>query len=392
MTTRSLPHRSWIFIILLYLALIYMPFIIARAISGDMFMKGDCYYYRAVIVSIVEDGDFQLENNVPDPLIGQLAVGQKGFVPLHSILMPLVSLPFYLLFETPGLLLFNILACMILIVLIFELNCLFFPRIIALITTLLYATATLLLDYTYNYSPDVFATALLLGGLYLILCGKYYWGTIPLALSIFAKIPNAALVGVILLYAVYTIWKGEGTKISIKDDFRKKLTTTLIMGAVFILANIPFAYSNYLFFGSPIITGYQRMAVAGPNGQVLIVDHVNKFNQPLFKGMYQVLFDIGNGTLLTNPVLILAFAGALLIKNFKAQDKIYWILAICLIQFFTIAKYDEWATSHFSNRFLMAFIVLSSVFTSNFLSYLSRKYSLEPQTQPTRSSRRRSHG
>lgn len=377
MTTYRLSNRSWVFIILLYLALIYPPFIIARTISGETFMKGDCYYYRAVIVSLVEDGDFLLENNVPDLLIGQLAVGQEGFVPLHSILMPLVSMPFYLLFRTQGLLLFNILDCMILIVLIFKLNGLFFSHVIAFSTTILYATGTLLLDYTYNYSPDVFSTVLLLAGLYLVLRGKYYWGAIPLGLSIFAKIPNVPLVVVILLYAVFIIWKGDGTNRSIKDDFRKKFTITSITAFIFIVANTPFAYSNYLFFGSPFVTGYQRMAVAGVDGQAVIVDHVNMFNEPLLKGIYQVLFDIGNGILLTNPVLILTFAGIFWIKKVKAQDQMYLILVIGLIQFIMIAKYDAWSTSHFSNRFLMAFIVLSSVFTSNFFSYLSHRYSLE---------------
>jgi hypothetical protein len=162
MTTPRLPERSWTFIILLYLCLIYLPFIIARSDSPESFIQGDSYYYRAVIDSLSEDGDLLLANNISaDPLNGQLAVGTEGFVPKHPIILPLVSMPFYLLFGSPGLLLFNILDCMLLIVLIFKLNCLFHPRIIAFTTTILYATGTLFLEYTYNYSPDVFATVLI---------------------------------------------------------------------------------------------------------------------------------------------------------------------------------------------------------------------------------------
>ena len=40
------------------------------------------------------------------------------------------------------------------------------------------------------------------------------------------------------------------------------------------------------------------------------------------------------------------------------------------------AKYDQSLASHFSNRFLMSFIALSSVFTGNFLKYLSVKFPL----------------
>lgn len=334
-------------------------------------MKGDSYYYRAIIVSVVEDGDLLLENNTPDPWNGQLAIGKDGLVPKHPIIMPLVSIPFYLLFATPGLLLFNILFSMLLIILIFKLNCLFYDPIIAFITTILYATATLFFDYIYNYSPDVFATMLFLGGLYLTFRNKYYGGAFLLGLSVFAKLPNALLSGIILLYAGFVILGRNAT-----DKNRVFVVITTLV--IFFVVLIPFAYTNYLEFGSPIVTGYQRTAVRGANGQVRSVNHMDKFNQPILKGSYHVLFDIGNGVLLTNPVLILAFLGLLQAKRIKPQDKIYLILVICLLQFVIIAKYDEWSTSHFSNRFLMNFVALSSVFTGNFLSYLSHRFSLEP--------------
>lgn len=378
MTTDRLSNKNLIFIILLYLCLIYLPYIISRTIAGDDFMKGDCYYYQAVIVSLVEDGDLLLENNIPDPLGGQLAIGKEGLVLVHPIMMPLVSLPFYLLFGTPGLLLFNVLNSMILLILIFKLNGFFFDRIIAFIITILYATGTLLLDYVYNYSPDIFSSILLLGGLYLVLRERFYGGAVLLGLSIFAKIPNAPLVAVILLYAVWSIWRRKSINGDAKGEPRGKVAAIIATGAFFALALIPFFYTNYLQFGSPIVTGYQRMAIAGADGAVVSVDHLDMFNQPLLIGASRILFDIGNGILMTNPVLILAFIGASWIKKTRAQDGIYLILLICLIQFIMIAKYDAWSTSHFSNRFLMTFIVLSSVFASNFLSHLSLKYSLRP--------------
>jgi len=378
MTTRRLPERSWTYIILLYLFFIYLPFIISRSDSIDSFLQGDSYYYRAVIDSLLEDGDLLLVNNIPaDPLNGQLALGKDGFVPKHPIILSVISLPFYSLFGLPGLLLLNILDCMILIVLIFKLNCLFYNHLIAFITTILYATGTLFLEYTYSYSLDILSTVLLLAGLYLVLRGRFYAGAVPLGLSIFAKLPNAPLTGIILLYAGFLILRGEATNGSAREHLRGKATVAIMTAVIFMISLVPFAYTNYLLFGSPVITGYQRTAIAGADDQVLLIDHASKFNQPLLKGIYLSLFAPRNGVIPTNPVLILAFLGVLQIRKSKDQDKLYLILLICLTQFLLFAKYDEWYMSHFSNRFLMTFIAFSSVFTSSFFSYLSRKFSLE---------------
>jgi hypothetical protein len=378
MITHRLPDRSWMFIILLYLFTIYLPFIIARSDSTESFLQGDSYYYRAIIQSLLEDGDLLLANNGPaDPLNGQLAVGKEGFVPKHPILLSVISLPFYFLFGTPGLLLFNLLDCMMLIMLIFKLNCLFFHRIIAFITTILYATGTLFLEYTYNYSPDVFSTVLFLAGLYLILGKRFYIGAALLGLSVFAKLPNAPLAGIILLYVGYLILRGDTTNDSANKSIQEKLVGIAITAVIFMLTLAPFAYTNYILFGSPFVTGYQRTAVAESNGEVLSIDHTGKFNQPLLQGIYLSLVHPRNGVIPTNPVVLLAFLGVFRIGRVNSQDKVYLILLICLIQFLLFAKYDEWFTSSFSNRFLMTFIALSSVFTSNFFSYLGQKYLFE---------------
>src|SRR5262249_45864096 len=208
LTQTKLSERHWTVVLLLYLCFVYTPFILSKGPTTLDFLPGDCKYYRAIIVSLLKDGDLLLANNVDDPLNGQLALGKDGLVPKHPIIMPIVSIPFYLAFGDYGLLLFNIINCMILMVLIFKLNCLFFSRSTAFITTTLFATGTLFFYYTYNYSPDVFSTVLLLSGLYLVLKERFFWGAFFLGLSIFAKLPNLPLAGVILFYAGFVILKG----------------------------------------------------------------------------------------------------------------------------------------------------------------------------------------
>jgi hypothetical protein len=378
MTEVKLSERSWTAIVILYLCLIYPPFILSNAASEKSFIKGDCFYYRAVIISLLHDGDLLLANNVQDrnPLDGQLALGKGGLVPKHPIIMPLISIPFYLLLRDHGLLVFNILDCIILIVLIFKLNCLFFSRLIALITTILYATGTLFLDYTYNYSPDVFSTVLVLSGLYLVLKEKFFTGAFLLGWSLFAKIPNAPLAAVILLYAILVILRrvpaNGGSKEYLNFSKVGSAVTTIV---IFIMALMPLAYTNYLLFGSPVVTGYQRTAIAGDApGEVLSVDHSDRFSQPLIKGAYQLLFHHYYGVVPTNPIIILAFLGVISMRKTEDRPKLFLILTLCFIQFIFFSKYNESQSSHFSNRFLMTFVALSSVFTSNFLSYFSAKY------------------
>jgi hypothetical protein len=383
MTAHRLPERSWIFLILLYLFFIYLPLIISRSDSPESFIRGDSYYYRAIIVSLVEDGDLLVANNISaDPLDGQLARGTGGLVPKHPILLSILSIPFYLLSGTPGLLLFNLFDCMILMVLLFKLNNLFFDPLISFLTTILYASATLFFDYAYSYSPDIFATVLLIGGLYMVLRDRYYLGAILLGLSIFAKLPNAPLVAVILLYAAFMILRRPAPDGHSTGAAGSKPVLLTTMAALFLIALLPFGYSNYILFGSPLVTGYQRTALASEDGIVVTVEHTAKFNQPLLKGIALSLFHPRNGILPTNPVLLLAFLGVARIRRIQPSTPAFLILLLCLIQFLLFAKYDEWFTSDFSNRFLMTFVALSSIFTSIFLSLLRQRASPESSIPP----------
>jgi Mannosyltransferase (PIG-M) len=374
--------RAWLVILVFYLCLIYPPLVLSYRAANLNFLKGDCYYYRAAVVSLLEDGDLLLANNISDisdHLNMQLALGKEGLVPKHPVLMPLFSIPFYLLLKDKGLLLFNVVDCMILMVLIFKLNRLFFDGYIAFTVTALYATGTLFFDYVYNYSPDVFSTVLVLGGLYLVLQRKFYAGALLLGLSVFAKISNALLAGIGLSYVGFKILfsgKGEQTASqATENSLLKKVGVMTTAVAVFLLSLVPLAYTNYKLFGSPFVTGYQRMALAGrAPGEILAVSDTGSFNQSLLKGAYLLLFDRYHGVIPTNPVVFLAFLGLFQLRRNGKQEKFYFLLAICLAQFLLFSKYDEQFASHFSNRYLMTFVALSSVFTGSFLKYVTDRF------------------
>ncbi|OGR13256.1 MAG: hypothetical protein A2097_12110 [Desulfobacula sp. GWF2_41_7] len=92
-----------------------------------------------------------------------------------------------------------------------------------------------------------------------------------------------------------------------------------------------------------------------------------------------MLFDRHQGAIPTNLIVLLAFIGGISMRRKDIDKRIILIAAICLIQFIMFAKYDEWHTSHFSNRFLMTTIALSSIFTSRYLSNLFAELKLDPE-------------
>ena len=366
--------KKWIFLLFLFLILIYPTYFSSNSSSGNTFIKGDCFYYRAVIDSLLQDRDLLMANNIQHDLLnGQLALGTNGLVPKHPILMPLISIPFYFLFGDTGLLLFNAINCVLLHTFIFKINRLFFDQLISLITSVIYASATLFLDYSYNYSPDIFSTLLVISGLYYVLINRFYLGAFLLGLSVFAKLTNFPLVAAILLYSIFVIMSNH------KVMFKKSITISITM-MTFIFGILPLAYTNHFLFGSPFITGYQRTAIAGPTqDEIVTSNHVSKFNQPLFINSIRMLFDRHQGAIPTNLIVLLAFIGGISMRRKDIDKRIILIAAICLIQFIMFAKYDEWHTSHFSNRFLMTTIALSSIFTSRYLSNLFAELKLDPE-------------
>jgi hypothetical protein len=361
--------RCFIILILLYLFLLYTPAVLSRLVSQEEFLKGDCVYYQAVIVSLIDDHDLLIANNISGDLLnGQLALGKNGFVPKHPIFMSFVSVPFFILFGSHGLLFFNIINCALLIVTIFKINRLFFSDLTSLVTSILYASCTLFLDYVYNYSPDVFSSVFVLVGLYLVMIGRCYVGAFLLGLSVFAKVANAPIAGVIVLSAGFVESKKERLSSDTFEHLWQNIFTTFKSSVVFLAALTPFFLTNYLLFGSPFETGYQLNVVAGSTtDEIMFRNHADRFNQPLLMGVCQILFAPTSGIIVTNPILYFAFLGFFSSKKIGHSKKIALICIICLIQLLFYAKYDYWYLSHFSNRFLMTFIALTSVFVSNYL-------------------------
>src|SRR5580698_6375246 len=100
-------------ILLCFCEIAYTSVALFRAPRLGSFLIGDCPYYAATTESLVHDGDWDIRNQLP----GDLEKDHEGFfalskdnriVPKHSVLMPIVSIPFYLIFGKTGFLIFNL--------------------------------------------------------------------------------------------------------------------------------------------------------------------------------------------------------------------------------------------------------------------------------------------
>jgi hypothetical protein len=350
-------HVVPLLLIALVLCLVYVPYILSEYHDsrGLGFIKGDCYYYRAAIISLLEDGDLIISDDVParKRLNGQLALGKDGrldrLVPKHPILMPLVSLPFYAAFGSIGLLIFNVVQLIVLIGVVYLINTRFFDVATSVATALLFGAATLFLNYSYNYSPDVFSSLLLLTGVYFALCRRRALCAVFLGLSVFAKLTNLPLVGVVGLYVAFDVLR--------ESRSRRAFGRLAGFGGVLALSLVPLLVTQELLYGSPWVNGYLRAVT-----ETGLDDHVNKFNQPFVKGLLEILFHYEKGLVVTNPVLVLSAVGAFWVLRSPHRMQLLFLAALCLVQLAFFALYDEWAYSHFSNRFLMTTVALASVF------------------------------
>lgn len=340
----------------------YIPSIAAREARNEHFLKGDCFYYRAVVISLLEDGDLVMNDDIGSvpPLNGQLALGAGGdverLVPKHPVLMPVASIPFYALFGTRGLLYFNVLMVVSLVAVIFLLNRLFFGLGTSLGVSAAFGIGSLFHEYIFNYSPDIFSTLLFMGGLLLALTGRYAAAGLVLGLSVFAKLPNVLLVGVVGLYLLHRALR-PGPELAMST--RERLEPVLRFGGALAVGLLPMAWVNTQLFGAPYVTGYQRAIYADG-----LLDHVAQFNQPFLGGLWRLLSDVSNGLFPTNPVLFIACLGIPFALRHPATQPMRLLGLLCLTQLAFFAKYDDWAVSHYSNRFLMTTVAIMSVFAS----------------------------
>jgi hypothetical protein len=340
-------------LLVLLLALVYIPFLLFLDPTENGFLWGDSVYYRLVLESLVRDGDLSVANNLAAGELEsaihdeQLAVGASGaLVPKHQLLLVFLSYPAYRLLGDKGLLMVNVACVLVLLVGTLALCREWVSASHALGVAFLFGVATLFLPYLYNFSADLLSTALLVWGIVNIRWRRFFVAALLIALSVAAKMSSLPAAAAALLPLG---WEAR------QQPRPGRVVAGVACGLA--LGILPFVVSNVLLFGNPWQSGYSHIAVASAGGGLSERSHTTDFTRPLLRGVWDVLCSFPRGLLVSNPLLLAALGFPAVYRSKRDPFLLLLLLAVAA-QVLVIAKYAQWDRSAFSNRFLMPAVVL----------------------------------
>jgi hypothetical protein len=320
------------------------------------YLFGDSAFYAAIADSLLRDGDLDLLNqcfpgksSLADALPelqgergGEFGLTADGRLTIkQSPVLSAAALPFYALFGRPGLLLFNLITLNLLLAGMVKLAG---DTPAARVVVLLGFAATPLWRYSFNFSPDLFLCALLVGALLAAQSNRPVLSGILAGLAVSTKIYIAALV----LPVPLVVWTAT-------DKCRWMALVRFGVGGIIGLA--PGLVFNAWLFGAPWATGYEhQLLVRGE--QVALADHSSRFTVPPLTGLRNLLFDAEVGLWPTATVWFLWPVAALLLVA-RRRERV-WTLAVVgviVMNLAVFACYDGWNGSAIGNRYLFPALI-----------------------------------
>ena len=330
------------------------------------FLAGDGAFYRATLLSIIDDGDIDVRNQFDqlhyDPATRASIAADGRWVPKHPIVMPLLSIPFFAIAGDTGLLAFNLLQLALLTSIMWLLARGGATPVAASIATIIFTIGTMLRPAAYNWSPDVLATLLTMAALLALFRHRTSTSAILIALSVWAKITNLMVVPLLAIYAVWT---------STRAEWQRFVGVTAIgLGTI--------ALWQWQLFGSPLVTPYDRVIESVANGIATIEpSHRTFFDVNIFQGVWAQLTDRRMGLLASAPPLAAAALGLLPLYRRQAAMTTL-IVSVMAAQILTFGSYRLWEESNFGHRFLLTVVALGAI------PFAALIDSLRPTAEPSR--------
>ena len=260
-----------------------------------------------------------------------VSVGRDGqtWYPKHPLLMPILSVPFYLAFGDVGTLIFNVLCGSLAALLAAELAAAFATRWVASLIGLGTGAVPLIVREAYGFNNDLFYTTLVLGAAVCLANRQMVRAGLLAGFAVFAKITN------VFFLVPFGIWV-----LSTRD--RRLILRFAAACSVGLFVT---ALTNWWLFGAPWITAYHRVLVVH-NGQQEIQPHTRLFHRDFWPGL-RALWGWpehgdpqGRGLMAVFP----AYLPALLGTGFLAARKRFVpaiVFALALVwPLFFFAKYD----------------------------------------------------
>ncbi len=328
--------------------------VVATGYDGVTWLRGDCPYYYVTAVSLLEDHDLDLWNQLGGVVSihdRQVALDRRDrLVPKHPPWMPLAAAPWIAVGGELGALVFNLSQYVVLLWLLWCLARRAAPPRSASMAAAATGCLTFLPHYVWNFSPDVFTTVLVLGAVCVLTRdrgrGSWAWEAVAgLLLGVaVASRPTFALVAV---PAVVLLAPARG---------RDRFALLLGLAAPLVAAGA----LNAHLFGAPTTTAYDRI-VHVVDGRVEIESHRGDFDlRMLPSGSRGQLVDRRRGLLWTSPITLVALLG---LPWLWRRDRLVaaFVATSGAALFVAFSCYALWPTSHVGNRFLMPVVALAVV-------------------------------
>lgn len=309
------------------------------------------------------DGSLPWYRNL-DVAWSNVSVGSGGeWYPKHSVLMPILATPFFIVFGVDGLLIFNAMAMVLALFLGYRLAARFSQPEAAAMAVFLVSACPLVPYLTYAYSHDVFYAALAAGGCEALASRRPGLGGFLLGLAVVAKVTN------VLVAAPITL--------ALAGRDRHSLGRAIAFGTIPLAV---FAVANWLMYGSPLVTSYHRILTVRDGTPS--VETYDVFGTPLDQGLRRFFTRSGEGELAQMAALPVAAYGGLPFL-FRRARAVAIALAVSLAAFLVaFAKYRYGGA-----RFFMPWLVLSVAPGAALLVALARGYTTL-RDLPSRWSRR----
>lgn len=311
------------------------------------YLPGDSPYFASTAKSLLHDGDFDITNqligdmpldthrNELVPHEGFFAVSPTGrVVPKHSVVLPVLTVPFIAAFGSIGFLIANVVIAITLVAGVARLGGGTLASLILAIT--LFATSSWF-GYCFNYSSDLLFAAWVAWTYAMAREKKWLLTGVLAGMAIWTKVYAPVILLPLAIVILPAGWR-----------------STLKTVAGSLTALVPMCVLHTSLYGGPFVTGYDRDARVGPDG-FTFTEHYSRFNQPFGDGLLNVLFDRNAGMVATAALWFIWPIGLAM----QWRSRFAWALALgSLANLFFIANYDEWNASFGGNRFLFPAIAL----------------------------------
>ena len=335
----------------------------AGRLDHPTFLIGDCLYYRATLVSLLDDRDLDVQNNLAAqryPMACNVARGRRGeFYPKHPILLAVVALPFYVVAGDIGLLAFN-LAQLCALVLVMWLGARRYAGdLIAFALMLWFAFGTMLRPAAYNFAPDVLSSLLVVGAHRRGCCtGAASSPACCSGCPSWAKWTNA------IFFPVAAV------ALAMRRDWRSLCR----FGAAAALPASPACSgSTAHMFGSPLVTPYDRVLIVEKLRWVARALAPLLLHRAVLARPVDAVDRPPRGPGVGRAAVRARVARLRTSCTASARSDALLVGAACVAQLVMFAKYEQWNVGSYGPRFLLSVVALSALPAAATLAFVLQR-------------------